>query len=1025
MLKHIRDMIATLSKINGKLSRVFDYHEAMGISLTDKDEKALTNSKKKYYANLDYVPLRSVYTSLFSTGLHLQNSLLKVRQLEKIFDLMEKRKYEGDNSNTSKNIKDDSFVSLAGGPSQAEIVQWLKGFEEIQGELNACVGCLDDGVSNIDRLQNIDNDSSKDAIDPSVNKTEHSNNETRNANTNRLPVVPLIDNDDPKQHLDEVFEAVIEGETTDDEGKSNVLRQKQLEDEYMQRKLKSERRLMQELKSVLVEKQVEHEKREALAVARQLGQSEYQEENGHLCDPDNAFLKSLNAPDLMINEMNAEGNDTSTGCNDDTFLQYTDNGEQDKEYCELVINCNRKHLDNHTSVQIQPVLNKTDPFCFNNGGILNKIEMRTGYEITGFEDSFVSPTNSDDNLNNFEDESYVSNDLTYDDYLQNNLKEGTNAASNTSGISSSYTNEETQTNVMFINGFDGTNEIKVNQSGRKYIRHIFEKQIVDENELRSGILDNHCNISDEEEQPSSQDSIRRRSRDLPLLNIEKNYSADESESASDSVSSDQGTVKLKGTLNGRHSQNSIPEEEMSNIRQCLAKNNQPIPRSISGQVLTDDDDVDENSSDDKYEVENDDDPTKCDEIDNKTDSNEESSSSESAESEVESSDDEAKTDKLLKYDDPNTAESLDNDTKNRIYAQSDINGERIAFSSPFESSLTNSISSSEASSFVYNVNPGPSTSNIPVGQVPRAVLPVSMTSSFCSSFCQTRPTDGEINCNLSDIRSVSTPDLKRLALISSTSSPYISLEDLTPKAEDNDRYDNSSDESSTYSDTYNESYLQSSVGDDMVDEGSIHSSTEWGSADDLDHHVLKTYRRPLRPAAATVATDIDAEKHAAKEKKINGYSVTQENLKCNNKIQSQTEKRRAKRHRNQSIILSGNNTAVEVSKLCTDKPVNKEICQPSMQNNSMPHLLEHNTTDIKEEKREEKLYNSILNSATQSVYLTRKQKENGSGPLNISLPRNPLGFDSFLATKVAQKAKHFTAGFSSKTEEVFGDPDSE
>ena len=40
------------------------------------------------------LPLRSVYTNLFSTGLHLQNSLLKVRHLEGFFDTLEKFKAE-------------------------------------------------------------------------------------------------------------------------------------------------------------------------------------------------------------------------------------------------------------------------------------------------------------------------------------------------------------------------------------------------------------------------------------------------------------------------------------------------------------------------------------------------------------------------------------------------------------------------------------------------------------------------------------------------------------------------------------------------------------------------------------------------------------------------------------------------------------------------------------------------------------------------------------------------------------------
>ena len=90
VLKHISELIETLDKINKKLSRVFDYHEAMGIDLKRENNQTALSKAKNKRDQLDFVPLRTIYTSLFSTGLHLQNSLLRVRQLEKIFDLMEK-----------------------------------------------------------------------------------------------------------------------------------------------------------------------------------------------------------------------------------------------------------------------------------------------------------------------------------------------------------------------------------------------------------------------------------------------------------------------------------------------------------------------------------------------------------------------------------------------------------------------------------------------------------------------------------------------------------------------------------------------------------------------------------------------------------------------------------------------------------------------------------------------------------------------------------------------------------------------
>ena len=59
------------------------------------------------------MPLRNVYTSLFSTGLHLQNSLLKLRHLEGFFEALEKSKYDEDN-----------VANLI--PNEAQLLEWLQ-----------------------------------------------------------------------------------------------------------------------------------------------------------------------------------------------------------------------------------------------------------------------------------------------------------------------------------------------------------------------------------------------------------------------------------------------------------------------------------------------------------------------------------------------------------------------------------------------------------------------------------------------------------------------------------------------------------------------------------------------------------------------------------------------------------------------------------------------------------------------------------------------------------------------------------
>ena len=82
------------------------------------------------------MPLRHVYTSLFSTGLHLQNSLLKLRHMEGLFETLEKSK----DKETVANFM----------PDEQQMLEWLQGFQDIQSELNVCITCLDGGVEEME-----------------------------------------------------------------------------------------------------------------------------------------------------------------------------------------------------------------------------------------------------------------------------------------------------------------------------------------------------------------------------------------------------------------------------------------------------------------------------------------------------------------------------------------------------------------------------------------------------------------------------------------------------------------------------------------------------------------------------------------------------------------------------------------------------------------------------------------------------------------------------------------------------------
>jgi hypothetical protein len=60
ILKQIREVAATLKNINSKLSKVFEYHQAMGVN---PEQRALSLKQKQLQFN--FVPVRSLYTSLF------------------------------------------------------------------------------------------------------------------------------------------------------------------------------------------------------------------------------------------------------------------------------------------------------------------------------------------------------------------------------------------------------------------------------------------------------------------------------------------------------------------------------------------------------------------------------------------------------------------------------------------------------------------------------------------------------------------------------------------------------------------------------------------------------------------------------------------------------------------------------------------------------------------------------------------------------------------------------------------------
>lgn len=196
------------------------------------------------------MPLRHVYTSLFSTGLHLQNSLLKLRHMEGLFETLEKSK----DKETVANFM----------PDEQQMLEWLQGFQDIQSELNVCITCLDGGVEEMEVMAR-PGSSHSDTRASTASDKDTEEPSSRDG---------LIDENEEIAHMDEVFEAFISHDFSV-EGLG-------FEDDFVPREpqtgkeAKQSKRVLTELKSVLNGRLKETEVREAKALSRQNGI----EENG-------------------------------------------------------------------------------------------------------------------------------------------------------------------------------------------------------------------------------------------------------------------------------------------------------------------------------------------------------------------------------------------------------------------------------------------------------------------------------------------------------------------------------------------------------------------------------------------------------------------------------------------------------------------------------------------------------------------------------------------------------------------------
>ena len=255
ILKHVKEIITKLRTVSDKMSRVLEYHQALGlVPLQELDQRSVKR-QQSYDQVKQLLPLRHVYSSLFTTGLHLQNSLIKLRHIEGLFETLEKSKDKETVAN---------FV-----PNEKQLLEWLQGFQDIQSELNTCITCLDGGVEEMEFMARPGSRASGGSSSRSAEEPD-----PRSAGSERVikqdsVTTVKIDETDEIDHMDQVFEAFIAHDFSAE--------QPGFDDDFVpQQDSRQSRRVVKELETVLSEKRRDTEEREARALSRQINVAEEQ-----------------------------------------------------------------------------------------------------------------------------------------------------------------------------------------------------------------------------------------------------------------------------------------------------------------------------------------------------------------------------------------------------------------------------------------------------------------------------------------------------------------------------------------------------------------------------------------------------------------------------------------------------------------------------------------------------------------------------------------------------------------------------
>ena len=271
------EVTTVLGDSEERLGQALRYSEAMGCVNTAQESNVSGRVHVKSSLRINLQP------SLFSGCLHLQNCLMKLRELE---------------SNSKVHLEEEELLKVD------------ENLQEILQELKVCQEAIEDSSEIVQGVLNPEAQISE------VKKEDLLNDNISDAMKN---VKVLTESSDPI-HVDEVFEAYIK-KIDESEDKTIDNEENFMEEKKKLKENKQTKKVLKELKTVLVDKQIEWKRREELALARvskvdQIEIATVEEEISRITDVKNDICRH----ELKYNDASSESSsqgDTDDDCDND------------------------------------------------------------------------------------------------------------------------------------------------------------------------------------------------------------------------------------------------------------------------------------------------------------------------------------------------------------------------------------------------------------------------------------------------------------------------------------------------------------------------------------------------------------------------------------------------------------------------------------------------------------------------------------------------------------------------------------